>query len=115
MDEGIDQSLLPPCRSSLQMHIMRANYVAYLWKHSHISHPQMPSAVGSGWKLNDAGNIEIEWNCGDIMPIDLIEVMVPADEGEERAEEDVDENLEESEQCEIDNIIDIVFDEDDDV
>lgn len=30
-DSGIELSLLPPCRSSLQMHVARVNYQALIW------------------------------------------------------------------------------------
>jgi len=46
IDDGADLSLLPPCQSSLQMHVRRANYVAYMWKQAHSAHPEIPSPVG---------------------------------------------------------------------
>ena len=77
-DDGLDLSLLPPCRDSLQRHILRCNYVALMWKQSHLAYPQLPPATDSGWKLDCSGNLEIEWNAGDIMPQDLIDVIVLA-------------------------------------
>ena len=35
----IDLSLLPPCQTSLERHIRRANYVARIWRQA--SHPMM--------------------------------------------------------------------------
>ena len=35
----IDLSLLPPCQTSLERHIRRANYVAIIWRQA--SHPMM--------------------------------------------------------------------------
>ena len=32
--DGVDISLLPPCRESLRMHIQRANYQTLIWKKS---------------------------------------------------------------------------------
>ena len=29
---GVDMTLLPPCRESLKMHVRRANYQALIWK-----------------------------------------------------------------------------------
>ena len=114
-DTGIDMSLLPPCRSSFSMHALRANYVAYLWKQSHVNYPDMPSPIGSGWKLDASGNIDIEWNWGEIMPQDLIDVMAYhccADDDLAEAPTFVCSNSI-AEDCEIDNILDIVFEADD--
>jgi len=47
--DRIDLSLLPPCRSSLEMHTLRANYVAYTWKQANVTHPDIPSPLGLGW------------------------------------------------------------------
>ena len=46
-----DLSLLPPCRSSLQLHIDRANYQTYIWKQSLNAYPELPSPLENGWKL----------------------------------------------------------------
>jgi len=77
-DDGLDLSLLPLCRDSLQRHILRCNYVVLMWKQSHLAYPQLPKATVSGWKLDCSGKLEIEWNAGDIMPQDLIDVIVSA-------------------------------------
>ena len=57
ISNGIDLSLLPPCKSSLRMHSLRANYQCYIWKHSHIALTKIPSPIGSGWKQNDADSV----------------------------------------------------------
>ena len=40
--DGVDLSLIPPCRSVLRMHIKRVNYQVLLWKKSSMSHPNLP-------------------------------------------------------------------------
>jgi len=57
---GVDISLLPPCRESLKKHCERANYQAYIWKHAHIAKVQLPSPEGCGWKMNEDGEIAID-------------------------------------------------------
>jgi len=107
-DDGIDLSLLPPCRSSLKMHALRANYVAYTWKQAHVTHPEIPSLLGLGWTHDAEGVLAIQWSQGDIMPQGLLHVLAcqsPADP--EDAEEDIEED------CEIDNTFDVWFDDDD--
>ena len=65
--EGMDLSLLPPSRSSLVMHLQRANYQVMVWKKAHVQFPTTPSPIGHGWKL-DEGQLVIDWCQGDILP-----------------------------------------------
>jgi hypothetical protein len=60
-------SLLPPGSSTLKMHILRANYQAFIWKHSDEQHPEIPTPDTHGWKMVD-GKLAYEWCDGDIMP-----------------------------------------------
>ena len=39
---GVDMSLLPPCRESLKMHVRRANYQALIWKKADQATPSIP-------------------------------------------------------------------------
>ena len=48
--DGVDLSLIPPCRSVLRMHIKRVNYQVLLWKKSFMSHPNLPTPEEHGWK-----------------------------------------------------------------
>jgi len=43
---GVDFSLLPPCRTSLQKHCQRMNYQAYVWRHAHDAPMELPSPDG---------------------------------------------------------------------
>ena len=56
--DGIDFSFLPPCRSTLQMHIKRVNYQTLLWKKSTISFPDLPPAEEHGWKVTLDGDLD---------------------------------------------------------
>jgi hypothetical protein len=113
--EGIDLSLIPPCKSSLHMHNLRVCYQTYMWKESHVQYSDIPSPVGCGWKLDSNKNIEIDWIYGDLLPQNVVDILVGEDK-EESAEDDREEigmqDIEED--CEIDNMVDLLFDEDDD-
>ena len=75
--EGIDMSLLPPCRDSLRMHVQRANYQALVWNTAHKQKPDIPSPVGNGWKkAADGHRLKIEWTDGHLMPAELVDVLV---------------------------------------
>jgi hypothetical protein len=100
--DGLDVSLLPPCQSSLVMHAKRANYVAHIWRNSHVAYPNIPTPEGYGWKCNAEGCLQIQWSEGDIMPQQLIDVLHTTTEEVCEVEED----------DEIDNIIDVVFEDD---
>ena len=62
--DGVDLSLLPPSRGSLQMHIKKATYQAYIWLHADQPYPDVPSPEGHGWKLADDNSIDYEWTSG---------------------------------------------------
>lgn len=117
---GVDSSLLPPCRSSLQMHAKRANYVANVWKNSHIAYPKLPSPIGLGWMSAADGSVTIQWTDGDILPQQLIDIMSPTSDAVSAAHCDADdedddvphvEEEELEEDYEIDNILDVFFED----
>ena len=67
VSQRVDLCLLPPFRSSLIIHSRRANYVAHVWRNSHIVYAEIPSPVDFGWKyITDS--LVVDWNKGDIMP-----------------------------------------------
>ena len=48
---------LPPTHDALILHLKRANYQCYIWKHATTPNMDIPSPVGDGW-MNDAeGNL----------------------------------------------------------
>jgi len=120
--EGVDLSLLPPCKAALKMHCLRANYQAFVWKHLHISNVVVPSPIGCGWKCDQEGEITIDWIEGNVMPQQLVDIL-DSDEPEScriiNEQEDVVDEVEEQDEvveheCEIDNILDIIFEDDQD-
>ena len=116
---GIDLSLLPPCRSSLEMHCLRVNYQCYVWNHAHIGFSDVQSPIGLGWKLNEDGHIAVDWTKGDIIPPQLIDIMAEATPNDSTENDDSGDDEEmfsgqDVEECEIDNIIDVILEDDDD-
>ena len=112
--DGIDLSLLPPCKSSLRMHCLRANYQAFVWKHSHEPYPDITSPIGCGWMLDAEGKLAIDWISGDVMPQQLVDILEANESDLQNTtdEDDVEELVEEDD--EIDNILDIIFEDDQD-
>jgi hypothetical protein len=89
--DGIDLSLLPPCRTSLHMHVLRANYQALIWNNAHKAFPDIPSPVGNGWKRDEGTNeIAFEWTSGPILPVELIDIISNAPENENDNEDNFD-------------------------
>ena len=72
---GVDMSLLPPCRESLKMHVRRANYQALIWKKADQATPSIPGPDGHGWNTNVEGELEICWTNGNLMPQELADII----------------------------------------
>ena len=112
---GIDLSLLPPCRSSLRMHYKRVQFQCWIWKNSHVARVLIPSPAGCGWKF-EGENLFVDWTDGDIMPQKLIDILASEENPREYTSDDGDyENHEEEEieeDEEVDNILDIIFEDD---
>ena len=43
---------LPPTSGSLDLHILRAHYIAMIWRKACESHPRLPAPTEFGWKLD---------------------------------------------------------------
>ena len=85
-DTGIDTSLLPPCRSSLRMHIQRANYQTMIWNQAHVQYPELPQPHdGQGWEMNEQ-TLSHKWSEGDILPQELVDLTVEQ-EGDDTEDE----------------------------
>jgi hypothetical protein len=79
----------------------------------------IPSPVGNGWKLDDDGDLSIEWTAGDVLPQKLIDILASTEteqsssETSQRSDNEPFE-LDIEEDDEVDNIIDMIFDDDQD-
>ena len=56
-----DEELLPPNQDSLDNHIRRANYQCYIWRHAVQPILRLPDFYDHGWKLDEEGNVTINW------------------------------------------------------
>ena len=75
-ESGIDLSLLPPCASSLRMHIKRVNYQCLIWNRAGMTYPSLPEPEDSnGWILCD-GMLQCKWTDGDMLPQELVDLIV---------------------------------------
>ena len=108
--DGVDLSLLPPSKDSLRMHIIRANYQTYIWNNSKVCNPGIASPVGHGWLLDEYGHLVYEWTKEKIMPQQVIDIICKSEKDEEGDSSTEDDN----DEIEIDNMIDIMFEDSDD-
>ena len=127
-NHGIDLCLLPPCKTSLLMHIQRVNYQSFIWKNAHVGMLEIPPPTGLGWQLDDSGLLSVKWTDGDIMPKDLVDILASSETGETDPDEYSRGNLmgTDAPECtleayleaveeedEIDNMLDVIFDDED--
>jgi hypothetical protein len=68
----IEISLLPPCQTSLRLHILRSNFVSGMWKRTLNPVVILPNIAENGW--NDFG--EIEWISGETFPENVSEMLL---------------------------------------
>ena len=71
----VESSQLPPCRDSLFMHVLRANYQAAIWRRGLQSQPIIPSPDGHGWRTNSGNGLAIEWMRGSPAPSAVLELL----------------------------------------
>lgn len=110
--DGVDLSLLPPCRGSLKMHVLRAHYQALVWKSACDQFPELPSPVGHGWIRDDDGHVSYQWTEGNILPPELIDILA---EATDIVDESTDEDSDVDQDIEFNSLIDAIYDEDTDI
>ena len=67
----IDLSLLPPCKTTLNLHLQRCNYVARIWKCSGSAENNYPLPTEHGWNAD----FDIKW-CEDIFPSEIEDLLI---------------------------------------
>ena len=83
-----------------------------------ICYVDIPSPIGNGWMTDEGDNLIVQWTDGDMMPQQLIDIL--ADNEPKISTIYVDINVDEAqeelveEDDEVDNILDIVFEDDQD-
>ena len=94
----IDLCVLPPCQSSLLLHMDRANYVAAMWKRTMHATMDSPEITNHGWNIDGS----INWVV-DTFPENIIDMILDYQEENnddsdiETYESDTDSDLEDLE------------------
>ena len=65
---------LPPCKNSLRLHILRANYQAGIWLRALENFIYAPAPDGHGWTIND-GQLNILWMTCKPAPEEILELI----------------------------------------
>ena len=72
----VEPEALPPCRSSLRLHIERANYQAAIWRRATTALPVIQSPHGHGWKVSESANtVEFVWLGSKLAPEEVLELL----------------------------------------
>ena len=96
LSSSFDLSALAPCNSCLLEHLNRANYQVGIWKRAHIAKPDISSPLnGHGWTHDENGEMIPKWTDGEIMPVQLVDVLETTLDVEDQS----DDESEDDEQC----------------
>lgn len=81
-----------------------------MWRHAHVAFVNIPASVGFGWESTADGLIQVQWTQGDILPQQLVDVLSSTASAacDSSGIDDVEEDYE------LDNIIDVIFTDDED-
>lgn len=87
-DSGIDLSLLPPCRFSLQMHVARVNYQVLIWNQADVPYPELQKPYqGHGWDLQ-GDTLQYKWTQEEMLPKELMDLVLDQDDGDKDGDDD---------------------------
>lgn len=89
-DIGVDISLLPPCHSSLHLHIRRCNYQVAIWRRALQPLHSLPDPTLHGWVYTSEG-LGIQWTHPEMMPEDLASILTTKPPNFEDDDEDAAE------------------------
>ena len=104
---GTDISLLPPCNTSLRQYIKRVNYQAYICKNAARPLLDLPDPCLHGWYIDEFGFLMPQWLGGEMMPADLGDIVMNIDLNNE----DINADEVESQEFQVHNILDNIFEE----
>ena len=72
----VEPEALPPCQSSLRLHVTRANYQAAIWKRAIVPLPVIPSPGGHGWEVDNISNVvKFVWLGSKPAPEEVLELL----------------------------------------
>ena len=67
---------LPPCKSSLRLHVTRANYQVAIWRRAIDPLPVIPSPNEQGWEVDNISNaVEFVWLGSKPAPEEVLELL----------------------------------------
>jgi hypothetical protein len=97
MSNSFDLNALPPCSDSLREHLNRVNYQVGIWKRAHVPKPVVPDQVdGHGWTHAESGELIPKWTDGDVLPVqvaDVLETLETDSESESEGDDDDGEDM----------------------
>ena len=70
----VDPSALPPCKTTLILHIKRANYQACVWRRAVVANPNLPPPDQHGWII-DANDLTVQWLGSRPAPDEVLELL----------------------------------------
>ena len=70
----IEPEELPPCRSSLKLHVTRANYQAGIWHRAILPCPDIPCPKSHGWEVSGS-SIDVRWLGSKPTPEEVLELI----------------------------------------
>ena len=74
--EKVEPESLPPCKSSLRLHVTRANYQAAIWRRVINPFLVTPSPPGHGWEVDNASNVvKFAWLGTKPAPEEAVELL----------------------------------------
>ena len=72
----VEPEALPPCESSLRLHVTRANYQAAIRRRAIIWRPVIPSPHGHGWEVDNISNVmKFVWLGSKPTPEEVLEIL----------------------------------------
>jgi len=72
----VDPEALPPCESSLRLHVTRANYQAAIWRRAIDPLPVIPSPHGHGWEVDHTSRVvKFVWLGSKPAPEEVLELL----------------------------------------
>lgn len=70
-----DSSNLPPCQRELQQQLLRAMYIANIWRNSHLKEPTTLTPEDNGWNSNN-NKYDFNWFEGDSVPSSIYKILL---------------------------------------
>ena len=70
-----DEQLLPPNEDSLVLHIQRAAYQCFIWRHALQPVVHLPNFNEHGWNINENGHVEVRWMNQPPAPDSIMELV----------------------------------------